>query len=78
MKESASSIALVNKDIEQIKVDVGRLIVKFDSVEDMLHTGLDEKYITRREYEADIVPLKKFVYGSIGAIITAIIALIFR
>jgi hypothetical protein len=34
---------------------------------------LEEQYVTRKEFEAEIAPIKRVVYGALGVILTAVI-----
>ena len=48
--------------------------------DEALENKIDETYLRIKQYEADIYPIKRFVYGMIavtgGALLTAIIGLV--
>ncbi len=72
------NFALLSKDIEYIKTELGDLKSSNTSEHKAIRELIDSKYVTKEEFE----PFKKLVnyvlYIIIGAVVTALIALITR
>lgn len=67
VKDNSREIAGMAKDIEWIKSTV----VSIDN-------KLESDYITRKEYDADIQPIKRIVWAVGGLIITAFVGAVLK
>lgn len=65
MQEKNIDLALLFKDIDYIKRDIHEMKTDLKSV-----SGL---YVTRKEFELEIKPLKRIVYGLISIILSSVV-----
>ena len=57
-EDSETTVALIAKDVEYIKKDVGDIKER-----------LEKSYVTREEFD----PIKKLVYGIVGLVLTGVV-----
>ena len=57
-EDSETTVALIAKDVEYIKKDVGDVKER-----------LEKSYVTREEFD----PIKKLVYGIVGLVLTGVV-----
>jgi hypothetical protein len=60
-RNNHTDIALIKQDILYIKERV-----------DAIGISLSENYVTRREFDLEVTPLKRIVYGMVGLILTSV------